>query len=917
MSTVDWKTPSVASHDARGLPVRQIAYLRNEAGGTVEPLITRLRHDVIGRQVEQRDPRLANAPKPNLATVYGLAGQVVKVDSVDAGVRTILTGLAGELLRRWDGRGSHWRTTYDNRLRVLTLVENDQPDVETLTYASALADPGLNLRGQLIEQVDASGNVVFTSFNRHGQPLRESRTVTEAGTFSSSRTYSPLGMVLTETDAGDHQRQLFHDIAGQLNTSQLRLNPGGAWQPVLVYARYNAAGQIIEQLAGNQIVSTWTYDDADGRLDTLTAGAPRQDLYQHLQYVYDRVGNVLRINDLAFKPVYFKNHLMDGHRTFSYDSLYRLSRATGHDATPSSDLPGRPMPSDPKNHLNYKQTFTYDHSDNLIRVVHERAVGGYTHQMSIDPNSNRGVRWKEADPIPDFDTLFDCHGNLLAASPGRPLLWNSRDQLASATLLERKNGSNDGEIFRYSQGVRVFKRHEWQASTLPHFHQVIYLPGLEIRTRDNGEQMHVITLPGGRGSVRCLHWVNKKPDDIAQDQLRYSLDDHLGSSVMELDQNARIVSHEGYYPFGGTAWLTAHSAVDVDYKTIRYSGKEMDASGLYYYGMRYCATWLSRWINPDPLGTVDGLNLYRMMGNNPITFVDDQGGMIRPASPTPSQFSIPMRSAPSSPPHSVAGSMVNLSDLSEPVLNPGENPPGKMPPEPDESWSQQAKRLALAAVNSRVGVALLPIGTSSPANAAIVSTIVTAAAQLTVNATVFNPGWSLPGTWDPEGDGSIPPRDVTQGFNRHFAMLNTGVTLAAAVVGAALGPVLGGYVDEWRGTKEKAADKALAGEMSTTINRLIAEQSLLDVVTLKAQTALRDQVLEVETLIGITWNTMNMLEKITQLRPARDSGSTVSSRRSSLVSQDSGSVRQRPSINRTLMRSTSNSSFSSARSFEV
>ncbi|MFD2882680.1 RHS repeat-associated core domain-containing protein [Pseudomonas lini] len=55
--------------------------------------------------------------------------------------------------------------------------------------------------------------------------------------------------------------------------------------------------------------------------------------------------------------------------------------------------------------------------------------------------------------------------------------------------------------------------------------------------------------------------------------------------------------------------------------------KERDASGLYYYGHRYYAPWLQRWISPDPAGTVDGLNLYCMVGNNPLRFVDHKGLM--------------------------------------------------------------------------------------------------------------------------------------------------------------------------------------------------------------------------------------------------------------------------------------------------
>ncbi|WP_332451009.1 RHS repeat-associated core domain-containing protein, partial [Burkholderia ubonensis] len=45
----------------------------------------------------------------------------------------------------------------------------------------------------------------------------------------------------------------------------------------------------------------------------------------------------------------------------------------------------------------------------------------------------------------------------------------------------------------------------------------------------------------------------------------------------------------------------------------------------YDYGYRHYAPWLARWLNPDPAGTVDGLNLFRMVRNNPVTLVDSDG----------------------------------------------------------------------------------------------------------------------------------------------------------------------------------------------------------------------------------------------------------------------------------------------------
>jgi insecticidal toxin complex protein TccC len=372
------------------------------------------------------------------------------------------------------------------------------------------------------------------------------------------------------------------------------------------------------------VLSTWTYDPADGRLSTQRPQKNAEPALQDLEYFYDRVGNITRLEDHTFQPIYFANQLVDGHRDFTYDSLYRLTSASGYDDAPPSDVPGRPSPGDPNNRLNYTQHYEYDAGNNLIKLCHEREGACHTREMFIDPASNRGVRRTPGDE-PDFNKLFDRHGNLQDLQPGKALQWNSLDQLESVTLVKRTNAPDDEEFYRYSQGVRVYKRHETHTPSLTHFQEVIYLPGLEIRTRDNGEELHVITLPGGHGSVRCLHWVTGKPAEIAADQLRYSLDDHLGSCALELDQQAQVISQEGYYPFGATAWYARGSKVDVDYKTIRYSGKEMDDSGLYYYGARYYAPWLQRWVSADPAGDVDGLNMYGFVGNNPLSYFDDSG----------------------------------------------------------------------------------------------------------------------------------------------------------------------------------------------------------------------------------------------------------------------------------------------------
>lgn len=635
MSTVHYRTPNVIAVDGRGLPARQVVYLRSQASTPVATLIARQRHNANGHLVEQWDPRLfGHAPKPNQATLCNLSAMPLLTDSVDAGWRLVLPGLAGEVRQRWDQRGNHWRVAYDPQLRPVAMEENDQAGVDTFIYADATANADYNLRGQLLEQSDPSGTLRLDNYALSGDPLCQVRRFADGLPHTCEQTFDALGSPVSQTDAGGHRRFLRRDICGQLKQLDLQLRDDDTPQPILLDARYNAAGQIEQQDTANGLTSRWTYDPANHLLSTLKAGKTGEALHQNLAYFYDAMGNVLRIEDLTVAPLYFANQRVDGHRDFTYDSLYRLISASGLEGETPHLHPGLPepvVPIDTGHRFNYTQLYDYDTGNNLTRLRHVREGNNHTQTLRIAPHSNRGVRWAEGDPEPDFDALFDAHGNPLHLQRGaQALVWDARDQLSKVTLLKRDNGvSDDDETYLYSQGERVSRTH----TTASTHRQTRYLPGLEIRTSNHGEQLHVLTCSLAHGTVRCLHWEAGQPSGIEADQLRYSLDDHLGSSTLELDRHGSLISREHYYPFGGTAWHAARSSIEVDYKTLRYCGKELDASGLYYYGARYYAPWLQRWVSADPAGDVDGLNLYGFVANNPMTFTDDQGLIVE----TPAQ----------------------------------------------------------------------------------------------------------------------------------------------------------------------------------------------------------------------------------------------------------------------------------------
>ncbi len=56
------------------------------------------------------------------------------------------------------------------------------------------------------------------------------------------------------------------------------------------------------------------------------------------------------------------------------------------------------------------------------------------------------------------------------------------------------------------------------------------------------------------------------------------------------------------FPYGDTSFMAGTNQKEVKLKEYRYTGKEKDdATGLYYYGARYYASWLGRWLSADPL----------------------------------------------------------------------------------------------------------------------------------------------------------------------------------------------------------------------------------------------------------------------------------------------------------------------------
>ena len=113
----------------------------------------------------------------------------------------------------------------------------------------------------------------------------------------------------------------------------------------------------------------------------------------------------------------------------------------------------------------------------------------------------------------------------------------------------------------------------------------------------------------------------------SDNQIKYYINDHLGSIRKVTDSQGNIISSNDYIAFGSMKVSEGSSR-------FRFTGKELDESGLYYYGARYYDSGIGRFITAD---TVTGnpadpqsLNRYSYTLNNPLRYVDPSGNAIRP-----------------------------------------------------------------------------------------------------------------------------------------------------------------------------------------------------------------------------------------------------------------------------------------------
>jgi RHS repeat-associated protein len=346
---------------------------------------------------------------------YDYAGRKIKQIDPDLGTWVYNFDATGNLTSQKDARcsGSNCVTisyTYDlaSRLTQKSYTIPSGLNVAPTTTMSYGYDNGTYGIGQRTSMTDGSGSTAWT-YDSRGRVTQESKVITGSGTYVTQYTYNSANQVVTMRYPADNAGGLGETLTmayNAQNTIKNVLSNTNSYY-YLEQAFYDAAGRIDQLYLGavntvNNPVLVTNYDyyawtSQGGRLQYLKSGVwGSLTSLQNLSYTYDAVGNVETILD---------GNNSNQKQCFSYDNLYRLTKATTYQDTPKGC-------STQLGNGNYTEDYEYSDDDPnpTGNLSSKSGVGDYTYDPTLKHAvTATGNGWSFG---------YDANGNMITRNVG-------------------------------------------------------------------------------------------------------------------------------------------------------------------------------------------------------------------------------------------------------------------------------------------------------------------------------------------------------------------------------------------------------------------------------------------------------------------------------------------------------------------
>jgi RHS repeat-associated protein len=612
--------------DALGKPQTSWSDVRNrviavddEAAGQTR-VRTRYSYDAMGQLVRVTD----NGGNASTYT-YDILGRTLATQTPDGGL----------VENRWDGAGNLVAKITPNLRRngrqitysydIDRLVGVDYPDATpdiTYTYG----DPGApgNAVGRITAVLDGARSQQLT-YDKLGEAATEvdAMILNNGATspFTTAFTRDSLGRVLTITYPDGEILSHRYDSGGLLSSMQgaRTLSAGLQVTDYLRRMEYDEFQSMRYQEFGNGTRTEFAFDPATRRLSRQMTDAPARRV-QDLNYSYDRVGNVLKMDNTLPPP---QTDLKGGPstQTYRYDPFYRLLSANGT------------APQAPNKQRDYTFALTYDINGNIRSKVQTDTTSGVTSSGTLKSPKQETATTYTYNPMAYSPTrphqltgtgaaayTYDDNGNLvrIVDSKGKLVRAITRDAADHVIRIDDASSSTD---YRYDHlGLLGVQRDSLGETGFVNDWYTVTNQGWAWRQIWAGEDRiaqateHVNDL----GVVTQFHY--------------YQHEDLQGTTNLVTDAQGLVFEHNEYFP-AGELWITEKSTT---HRTpYRYVGAYNDeVRNLDSLGQRWYEPREQMFYNPEPLLYDEPesviadpalLPAYTYAESNPLKLFDDDG----------------------------------------------------------------------------------------------------------------------------------------------------------------------------------------------------------------------------------------------------------------------------------------------------
>ncbi len=530
-----------------------------------------------------------------------------------------LTDAVGRVTTTIDPLGNTTVNTWDS-LNHLTQITD---------ALGGLTKFGYDNYGQLLSHTDAKNQSTgYTYF-----PTGQVQTKTDPLLKSESYLYEPGGRIKQRTDRKGQVSGVTYDSLGRTKTigfGATSASPTAYTSTVsLTWDKGNRLTQIVDTQGGVSKTITRVFDD----LDRLKQESTDQG---EVNYTYD---NASRRTSMTLKNGPAGSQVAQPSLSYTWDDADRLTLITqaagasnGNQAQTVAfqyDDANRPTKTTYTSGMSVNTTYTdagevktlkYLKADNSVI-----AQGGYTYDAAGRRISVSGdlanfigtqgpditdAAYNAANQLTTWGGKafsYDFNGNMTGDGV-TTYTWDARDQLTGV------NNTMTNASFTYdSQGRRV-SRKLGAATTAFNYDGDNFIQELDAAGRSGNITANLIT--GGIDQ----HFMRQTTVG-GQPSMSWIMTEANNSTVVQTDGQGVVQKTFQYTPYGSPVSTTGTST-----DSQRYTGREDDATGLYYYRTRYYRPDAMRFISEDPIGWSSGqVNNYAYVDGNPVSGVDPTG----------------------------------------------------------------------------------------------------------------------------------------------------------------------------------------------------------------------------------------------------------------------------------------------------